>query len=113
MCMRCEESEKYLRGIIEQHAAACPEHDDSKCFIPRAGDYTQTTYWLLNRVHMRCEVLIQRMATAKELFEDPRTLPASLLREWEKHLIEAAEDIAKIRHQHEQRENEAVKGTFS
>lgn len=104
MCIRCENVESELDKLIIAHGM---EHGSCEpgCILPKsASDFRSSAYWLLAVAHAKLDIVLDRMETAKRLFDNPQDVSSDVLIEWEAHVMEAARLFALARHNRQKAE---------
>jgi hypothetical protein len=111
MCIRCKNVEEELDSHIVAHSK---EHGrcEPGCILPPASsDFRSSAYWLLAVAHAKLDVVLDRMETAKRLFDNPQDVSSDVLLEWEQHVMEAARLFATARHNKQKAEQSVATET--
>lgn len=97
MCTRCDDFDRELKEQLDRHDGDC---QDKACLVPRVEPHN-SVFANLGRAYWRMAETIERIRNTRRVVDAPDLVPSQLLREWEHHLIEAAELMARARKRRE------------
>jgi len=103
MCQKCRASEKELADVIERHKNTC---EDTTCVMHVAllNDENAVVFGLISKAFSKVRVVQERILDSRKVYDAPSDLPYQTIKDWEQHVIEAAELLGRARATNEARE---------
>jgi len=89
--------------VIENHRATCK---DVTCSMHVAvlNDENALVFGLVSKAFSKIRVVQERILDSRKVYDAPSDLPHQTIKDWEQHVIEAAELLGRARATNEARE---------